>query len=158
MIFALHGTKVKMSTTFVRDRRWNFAHEFNVPLPSLLRMFCFVLFFAGRVGSLKTQISQKIKNTNIWQKRNKTKKNIRKRLGRDTLKTCANFQDILLSKTAWTLDSEGIGGIMLEPACTRYPWRFWAWQRVYLSMIRFSTWRPRMAASVIKVDIYPVLV
>ena len=50
-------------------------------------------------------------------KQNKTKQNIRKRLGGGTLNTCAKNQG--LSKTAWTfLDSEGILRFMLEPACT----------------------------------------
>ena len=51
-----------MSTPFLRGRPWNSAHVFNVSLPKLLRMafpVFFVVFFAGNVGSLKTQISQK---------------------------------------------------------------------------------------------------
>ena len=50
-------------------------------------------------------------------KKQRNKKNIHKRLGRGTctLSTCAKNQG--LSKTARTLDSEGISGFMLEPAC-----------------------------------------
>ena len=33
-----------MSKKFLRDRPWTFAHVFNVPLPSLLRMFFFFFF------------------------------------------------------------------------------------------------------------------
>ena len=63
MIFALNRAKVQMSTPFLRVRLWNFAHVFNVPQPSLLRMeflVFFVLFSPKRGGSLKTQIFQKI--------------------------------------------------------------------------------------------------
>ena len=52
--------------------------------------------------------------TQIFGGEKKGKKN-RKRLGRGTLNTCANFEGIL-SKTTRTLDSEGIWGDELEPA------------------------------------------
>ena len=145
-----------MSTPFLRVKPWNFPHTSWISPAEPLTNAFYIYFFSPDIWAFVFFGIFESYGTSHF--RRKKKKNIRKRLGRDTLKTCAKFQDILLSKTAWTLDSEGIGGIMLEPACTRYPWRFWAWQRVYLSMIRFSTWRPRMAASVIKVDIYPVLV
>ena len=57
VIFALNRTKVQMSTPFLRVKPWNFAHVFNVPLPSLF--YAFFFFFAENVGSLKTQISPK---------------------------------------------------------------------------------------------------
>ena len=44
------------------------------------------------------------------------KKHIRERLGRGNLNTC-KISGSYLSTTAWTLDSEGIWGSMLEPAC-----------------------------------------
>ena len=56
--------------------------------------------------------------TQIFGGEKKGKKN-RKRLGRGTLNTCANFEGIL-SKTTRTLDSEGIWGDELEPACIKY--------------------------------------
>ena len=37
----------------------NFAHVFNVPLPNPSRL-CVCVFFAGNVGSIKTQMSPKI--------------------------------------------------------------------------------------------------
>ena len=46
----------------------------------------------------------------------KKKKHIRERLGRGNLNTC-KISGSYLSTTAWTLDSEGIWGSMLEPAC-----------------------------------------
>ena len=50
--------KVQMSTPFLRNRSWNFAHVFNVPMPSLTNAFVFFLVFfsPGNVGSLNTQI------------------------------------------------------------------------------------------------------
>ena len=75
---------------------------FNVPLPSLLRMGIFlffffspdiwVLYFLGYLGLKGSQISRE------------KEKNIRKRLGRDTLNTCAKFQGPSLENGAdiWT--------------------------------------------------------
>ena len=77
--------------------------------------FYFLFFFAGNLGSLKTQISQKKQKPKYLAKKKKTKNPIRKMLGRGTLNPFAKFQG--LSKTAWTLDSQGIWGFMLEPAC-----------------------------------------
>ena len=51
-----------MSTPFLRDTPWNFAHVFHVPLLSPFRM-CFFSFVAGNVGSLKTQISPKMQKS-----------------------------------------------------------------------------------------------
>ena len=76
------------------------------------------MFFFRWKCRRRPKYPKKDKNRNIWRKKNKPKpKNIRERLGRGTLNTCAKFQGLAyLSKTAWTLDSEGIWGYMLEPA------------------------------------------
>ena len=58
--------------------------------------FFVCLFFpAGNVGSLKNQISHKIQKTKYLGKK---KKNIRKRLGRGTLNTCAKRQGLMAQK------------------------------------------------------------
>ena len=71
------------------------------------------------MGSLKTQISQFYKNLKVYITKNKQiNKNqfIRRWLGRGAFNTCAKFQG--LSKIACTLlDSKGIWGDKLEPAC-----------------------------------------
>ena len=64
-MFALNRTKVQISTSFLRVRPWNFAHVFNVPLPTLLRMGFFIYCFAENVGSLKTQTSPRTTKTRI---------------------------------------------------------------------------------------------
>ena len=85
-----------MSTLFLRDRPWNFAHVFDVPLPNLSRFFFPPARYLGFCIFL-----------GIWVLRGptfpaKTKnKNIREGLGRGTLNTC-NFSGSYLSKTAWT--------------------------------------------------------
>ena len=74
VIFALHHTKVQMSTPFLRVRPWNYAHVFNLPLPSLLRMgfFVFVFFSPKMWGPLRPKIYPKnTKKTNIWRKKYK---------------------------------------------------------------------------------------
>ena len=53
----------------------------------------------------------------LAKKTKKRKTTIRDRLGRGALNTCAKTRVSYLSKTAWTLDSEGNWGSMLEPAC-----------------------------------------
>ena len=65
---------------------------------------------AGNVRSLKTQLSQKKAKTQISGRK---KKKCRKRLGRAGAHETRvqNFR-AYLSKTAWTLDSEGIWGYM----------------------------------------------
>ena len=93
-----------MSTPFLRDRRLNFARVFNVPLLSVLRMRFFLLFFPnirvfvflGCLGLKGSQISSKKKNK-------KPEKPIRKKLGRDTLNTCAKFQGLSLKNGVDTL-------------------------------------------------------
>ena len=82
VIFALHHTKVQMSTPFLRDRPWNFAHVFNVSLSSLLRMFVFSQEMWDPLRPKKKQIS--------GEKKKKKKKPLRKRLGRGTLNTWKN--------------------------------------------------------------------
>ena len=101
-----------------------FAHVLNVSLPSLLRVgfFVFGFFFAGHVGSLKTQISQKLQKpkylakicTGIYEK-----KNICKRLGRGTLNTCAKFQGLISQKRRGHLTLKEIG-----VSCLSQPVRF----------------------------------
>ena len=105
-----------MSTPFLRDEPWNFAHVFNLPLPNLLRFLFFFVGGAGNVDPLRSNYPKKTKPQNIWRKKN-THTHTSKRLGRGTLNTCANFR-VHLSKTAWTLGSEVIWGYMVEPACT----------------------------------------
>ena len=87
-----------MSTPFLIVRPWNFAHVFNVPLPSLLLMcfFCFGFFSPKMWGLLrpkypkkdtKTQISQKrYKDPNIWREK-KNKKTLKARQ-RHTKQVC----------------------------------------------------------------------
>ena len=81
-----------------------------VPAEPLTGGFLFAYFSLEIWDPLISKYSKKYKTPNIWQKREKKWKNsIRKRLGRGTLNTCANFR-VYLSRTAWTSDSEGIGG------------------------------------------------
>ena len=96
MIFALYRAKVHIYTPFLRDIRSMFAHVLNVSLPSLLRVgfFVFGFFFAGHVGSLKTQISQKLQKPKYLAKIKKTKNPIRKMLGRGTLNACEKIQGL----------------------------------------------------------------
>ena len=68
-----------------------FAHVFNVPLPSLSRMF-FSFILAENVGSFKTQISQKYKKNQIPGAGEKKCR----RFGRGTLNTCAKFPGLTL--------------------------------------------------------------
>ena len=124
VIFALYRTKAQMSTTFLRGRPWN-LHVSNVPLPSLIRMCLFLFFSLEMWDPLRPKYPKKYENPNTWRGENKNK--TVKRLGRGTLNACAKFQSLYLSKTAWTLDSEGIWGYKLEPACvqlvlTSYYW------------------------------------
>ena len=65
MIFSFNPTKVQMSTPFLRVGPWFFAHVFNVPLPTLLRMGFFIYCFAENVGSLKTKTSPSTTKTRI---------------------------------------------------------------------------------------------
>ena len=76
-----------------------------------------LIFAAGRVRSEKKKLEKKKKKKNLAKKTKKRKTTIRNRLGKGTLNTCAKTQVSYLSKTAWTLDSEGNWGSMLEPAC-----------------------------------------
>ena len=62
-----------MSTPALRVRPWN-LHVCDVPLPSILRLFFCLVFFAKNVGSLKTQISQKYTKTQICDEKNKRTK------------------------------------------------------------------------------------
>ena len=73
MIFALYRTKVQMSTLFLRDRPGNFAHVFNVPLLSLLRMF-FRFFSLDMWDLLRLTYPEEIKNPSIWRKKKQSKK------------------------------------------------------------------------------------
>ena len=102
-----------MSTPFLRGRPWNSAHVFNVSLPKLLRMafpVFFVVFFAGNVGSLKTQISQKPERAKyLAKKKDKVKTQFVKGSARAHQTRLQNFRVYM--------DSEGIWGFMPEPAC-----------------------------------------
>ena len=104
--FALYRTKVQMPTPLLRDRPWNFARV-QCGTAELFTNVFFFFFSLEMWDFFKTQISQKIQNPNICRKKRKRRNPFRKRLGRGTF-----------SKTAWTLDSEGIWGFMLEPART----------------------------------------
>ena len=76
----LHFTaqKYKCPRRFWEFRHWNFAHVFNVPVPSLLRFYLFIyLFFAENVGFRKTQISPKNTKPQKIGGKNETKKPIR---------------------------------------------------------------------------------
>ena len=126
-----------MSTPFLIVRPWNFAHVFNVPLPSLLLMcfFCFGFFSPKMWGLLrpkypkkdtKTQISQKrYKDPNIWREK-KTKK--RWRLGRGTLNKCAKFQGITLKNGVDIAISRNLG--------------FYAWTSLYYHVVASTQGRP----------------
>ena len=106
-----------MSTPSFRDGPSNFAHVFNVPLPSLLRMgFLFFVFSLETWDSLRLKYPKKYKNPNIWRKKGK-KKHHSQEARQGHIKHVRKFQGLSL-KTAWILDSEGIWVFMLEPACT----------------------------------------
>ena len=110
VIFALYRPKVQMSTPFLRGRPWNSAHVFNVSLPKLLRMafpVFFVVFFAGNVGSLKTQISQKPERAKyLAKKKDKVKTQFVKGSARAHQTRLQNFRVYM--------DSEGIWGLCLN--------------------------------------------
>ena len=64
-----------MSTLFLRARPWNFARVYYaLAEPFTDVFFCFLLFFAENVGSLKTQISPKTTKTQISDEKNKKQK------------------------------------------------------------------------------------
>ena len=81
----------------VFERPSNFAHLFNAPLPSLLRMGYFVfVFFARYLGfSFLGHLGL------TWD-------NIGKRLGRGTLNTCAKFQGLISQKRRGHLDFSAV--------------------------------------------------
>ena len=115
----------KCPRCFWEVRSWCCAHVFNVLLPSPLRIFvCFFplkmwecrIPFSLTMWSFRTQISQKIQKKQISDRGEK--KTHSWRLGRGTLNTCAKKSGSCLSKAALTLDSEGIWGDKLEPACS----------------------------------------
>ena len=112
MIFAFFRTNSKFPRRFWDNRPWILAHEFNMPLPSPL---WFNFFFSGNVGSYNPNIPPLLKNKYLA----KTHTHIRKRLGRAyQTRVCAVQKFRVL--TAWTfLDSEGIWGDKLEPACEK---------------------------------------
>ena len=115
MLFAPYRTKVQMSTPFLRDRPWNFAHVFNVALSSLwlLLKFCFLWTIWD---PLRPKCPEKYKNRNIWW-REKTKENHSRKLRQEHIDHVCKISVSCLSKTAWTLDSQGIWDDKLEPAC-----------------------------------------
>ena len=93
---------------------------FDVPLPSLLREWLFFssFFFVGNVGSLETQIY--ILKKKIWRKKRKKAKTpffVKGSAGVHETRV-QNFR-VYLSKTAWTLNSEGIWGFIIEPSYTQ---------------------------------------
>ena len=55
-------------------------------------------------------------------KENMEKKTIRKRLDRGTLNTCPKIQGLSLKNGVDIVDSEGILGFMVEPACIHCPY------------------------------------
>ena len=92
-----------MFTPFSRHRSWNFAHVFNVPLPSLLRM-CWGFFrqiFTCSFFEYFLDIWVLWHPTFPAKKNKKNEEPIRKRLGRGTLNTCAKNFRVYHSKTAW---------------------------------------------------------
>ena len=109
--FCTLSHKVQMSTSCFKDTPWILHNVINVPLLSSLRV---VVFFVGNVGSLKTQISPKKTKTYVYgQKKKKTF--VKGSTG--THSTRVQIFMVYLPKTAWALDSEGIWGDKLEPAC-----------------------------------------
>ena len=69
-----------MSTPFSGDRSWLFAYVFYESLPSPWRTFFIIIILkAGKFGSRKTQISQKMqkKKKEIWRKKQEQKQIIR---------------------------------------------------------------------------------
>ena len=83
------------STPFLRDRPW-FFHVFNVPLPSLfINGFFFFFFFSPDIW-----VFLGLKGSHL----SCEKTNIRNRLDRDTLNTCAKFQGLSLKNGVdiWT--------------------------------------------------------
>ena len=126
MIFVIHCTKVQTFMPFLGDRPWNFAHVFDAPLPSLLRMnrVLFSFFSLETWDPLRPKYP---KNTKPKYLAKKTKKMQKARQGRITVSTCVCKSSVsYLSKTAWTLIGlwRVLGlyaaGYMLEPACTTY--------------------------------------
>ena len=105
---------------------------FNVPLPILLRFF----FFLWKCGiPLDPNIPKNTKNAKISQE----KKNIRKRLGRGTLNTCAKFQGIIYKKGCglWPLKEFGVICLnQLAYVHTRYTCRS-SNERTYCTILRF---------------------
>ena len=81
-------------------------------------------FFGGRGGSLeiwdplRPKYPKIYKNPNIWRNKKQKQKKLFVKRSAGAPKTRVQFFRVYPSKTAWTLDSEGIWGFMLEPACT----------------------------------------
>ena len=103
----------------VFERPWNFAHVFNVPLPSLLRMF--FSFSLEIWDPLRPKYPKKYKTQISGEKKKKIKIPIRKRLGRGTLNTCAKFQ-----------------GLSLKNGVDIGLWRnlgFYAWTSLYVLLV-----------------------
>ena len=109
-----------MSTPFLRDRRW-ILHTCLMagPLPSPL---LFIYFSPETWDPLRPKKKKrKIKknthtHTHIWRRKQQ-----KIRFCTGTLNTC-KISGSYLWKTAWTLNSEGIWGFILEPACKPLIW------------------------------------
>ena len=90
------------------------------PCRAFYEWFC-CFFFAGDVGSLKTQISQKIQKPEYLakNKKNKNKNTFAKGSAGAHYTLVQKIQGVISQTRRGHLDSEGIWGYVLEPACTR---------------------------------------
>ena len=110
MIFVIHCTKVQTFMPFLGDRPWNFAHVFDAPLPSLLRMnrVLFSFFSLETWDPLRPKYP---KNTKPKYLAKKTKKMQKARQGR-IKHVCVQKFSVLSLKNGvdidWTLKGIGV--------------------------------------------------
>ena len=84
----------------------------NVSLPDLLEMDV-QLYLSANLGYLNTQM---LNFPKYMDKRRKKEKPHWKKAWQGHIKHVVQFFEVYLPNTVWTLDSEGIWGIMLQPA------------------------------------------
>ena len=121
-------------------------------------VFVYVFISQETWVPLRPKYPKKDKNPKLWRKKRKQKKKHSKkaRLGHIEQVQNFNFSGSYLSKTAWTLDSEGIRGFMLESACTstcipfvlvgsrRTKWRLIFWLKYNLTL---TSWCSHLRSS-----------
>ena len=111
-----------MSTPFWGVRPWNVAHVFNVPLPSLLRMFFFFHLFSS-AENVGTQTSPKNTETQKSGKKKKKKKKHSLKARQGHIKQVCKFQGLNSQKRRGHWRLKEFWGLCLHQAVRLFYFR-----------------------------------